>query len=396
MSSQEEQNSQYSNSQSSNYQSLNSQFSSSQSSNSQPLNPEPSITQSLEMQVGRRRSEYQNISEDFRKHIIRYYDFHRATRTFKEMAIHLRLSISTLQSIVKIYNETGRVAVKSKGGKTRVVITDEMLEAIKDLVDDNPAITLGEIQVTIGTAFNMEPLASITAIDYALKVRIGYTLKRLHKYPSRRNDPTIKLERVTYINKLMTEGISYTANCIFVDESGFNLWTTKGQARSKRGLPAFRIVSSNRKRNLSLIAAMSVHGVEWCAMNSTNHGTTGEVFADYMKCLYAYLDRTHAPNQTIIMDNCPIHRNDEVKEVMAQNPRHRVEYLPAWSPFLNPIEELFSKVKYLVKREHLDDTPTLIAKLEDALRNVEVSDCEGWVRHAMSFFPRVLAMEPML
>ncbi|KAI7890202.1 uncharacterized protein EV154DRAFT_396839, partial [Mucor mucedo] len=65
--------------------------------------------------------------------------------------------------------------------------------------------------------------------------------------------------------------------------------------------------------------------------------------------------------------------------------------LPAWSPFLNPIEELFSKLKYHVKREYLDDTRTLLEKMEEGLRNISASDCQGWVSHSMSYFPRCLA-----
>ncbi|KAG1441325.1 hypothetical protein G6F56_011534 [Rhizopus delemar] len=89
------------------------------------------------------------------------------------------------------------------------------------------------------------------------------------------------------------------------------------------------------------MAAMSVNGVQFCATNNTKHGTNEAVVSDYMTGLFNYLELEGAPDQTLIMDNCNIHSSSEVKQVMEQFPRHKVIFLPPWSPFLNPIEELF-------------------------------------------------------
>ncbi|KAI7884998.1 uncharacterized protein EV154DRAFT_398472, partial [Mucor mucedo] len=59
------------------------------------------------------------------------------------------------------------------------------------------------------------------------------------------------------------------------------------------------------------------------------------------------------------------------------------------------IEELFSKLKFYVKREYLDDTPTLLRKMEEGLRTISASDCQGWVSHSMSYFPRCIVKEDM-
>ncbi|KAI7867338.1 uncharacterized protein EV154DRAFT_582972 [Mucor mucedo] len=189
----------------------------------------------------------ESISNNFRKEIIKYWDDNRGVKTATEMASHLRISRATFDTIVKIYENTGRTEALRRGGRQH--------------------------------------------------------------YPIRRNDADIKDARFEFGNKLMVEGISYNHNCIFVDESGFNLWITRGNARSKKGSPAFQVVSSQRKRKISPIAAMSIHGVESCATNNTAHGTNGEVFAEYMKQLCQYLDRNDAPDQTIIMDNCAIHKS---------------------------------------------------------------------------------------
>ncbi|KAG1465651.1 hypothetical protein G6F56_004843 [Rhizopus delemar] len=211
------------------------------------------------------------------------------------MAQDMRVRTPTFKSIVKIYRETGRAEKKQRGGRSHNRTNDEHLQFIKDCVDENPSVTLGTKQEKMKNHFNIERSHSISGIDYALKNRIQYTLKQIHKYPERRNDLDIRIQRRDYCSTLTSCDISYSNNCIFIDESGFNLWLTKGYTRSERGLPAFQTVSSQRKRNISLMAAMSVNAVQFCATNNTKHG---------------------APDQALIMDNCRIHTSSEVKQVM--------------------------------------------------------------------------------
>lgn len=107
----------------------------------------------------------------------------------------MRVRTPTFKSIVKIYRETGRVEKKQKGGRSHNRINDEHLQFIKDCVDENPSVTLGTIQEKMKNHFNMERPHSISGIDYALKNRIQYTLKQIHKYPERRNNLDIRIQR---------------------------------------------------------------------------------------------------------------------------------------------------------------------------------------------------------
>ncbi|KAG1469490.1 hypothetical protein G6F56_003230 [Rhizopus delemar] len=134
------------------------------------------------------------------------------------------------------------------------------------------------------------------------------------------------------------------------------------------------------------MAAISVNAIQFCATNNTKHGTNGAVFADYMTGLFNYLELEGAPDQALIMDNCRIYASSEVKQVMKRFSRHKVIFLPPWSSLLNPIEELFSKLKFFVKREHLDDTDTLLQKIREGLADMSANDCAGWISHSRSFF----------
>ena len=48
------------------------------------------------------------------------------------------------------------------------------------------------------------------------------------------------------------------------------------------------------------------------------------------------------------MDNVAFHKNKEVKAI-AEAKRHIIIFLPPYSPFLNPIENMFSKWKQVIR-----------------------------------------------
>ena len=59
-----------------------------------------------------------------------------------------------------------------------------------------------------------------------------------------------------------------------------------------------------------------------------------------------------------------------------------VRYLPAYSPDLNPIEELFSKLKGFLRRVGARAKEHLHEAIGDGLRGVTLRDILGWFRHA--------------
>jgi len=55
-------------------------------------------------------------------------------------------------------------------------------------------------------------------------------------------------------------------------------------------------------------------------------------------------------------------------------------YLPPYSPDLNPIETLWSKVKALLRKFKARTLDALPNAIQNAFHAVTVSDCSGWFR----------------
>ena len=107
------------------------------------------------------------------------------------------------------------------------------------------------------------------------------------------------------------------------------------------------------------------------------------------------LDKHNLKSCNLVMDNAPIHKPEKITEEVNKR-GYRIIYLPPHSPFLNRIEEFWTKVKTLVRRSPMTDCDNLVARIREAAGKVTPEDCQGWIRHSESFFERCLNKEELL
>ena len=86
------------------------------------------------------------------------------------------------------------------------------------------------------------------------------------------------------------------------------------------------------------------------------------------------------------MDNAPIHKWQSHAATLLSNAGHRLIFLPLYSPFLNPIEENFSKWKGLVRRSNCRNEEELTAAIHNSHIMINASDAEGFYRHTLSYY----------
>jgi transposase len=87
------------------------------------------------------------------------------------------------------------------------------------------------------------------------------------------------------------------------------------------------------------------------------------------------------PGDIVVMDNLSCHKTAEVARLIG-SAGAGVRYLPAYSPGLNPIERLFSKLKAWLRSAAARTVEGLIEAMGDALRAVRPGDILGWFRHS--------------
>ena len=94
------------------------------------------------------------------------------------------------------------------------------------------------------------------------------------------------------------------------------------------------------------------------------------------------------PLSVLVLDNAKIHQGLELLE-LADRFGVRIEFLPPYSPDLNPIEEAFSKIKYFLRRHQDYYGATrgdgILFDMYEVLDIITSSDAEGYFAHAGYF-----------
>jgi transposase len=83
------------------------------------------------------------------------------------------------------------------------------------------------------------------------------------------------------------------------------------------------------------------------------------------------------PGDIVIMDNLSSHKNSfDINKFTSQGVT--IKYLPPYSPDLNPIEKMWSKVKTKLREYQARDADTLFQAIVEAFRSITASNAEGW------------------
>jgi transposase len=151
---------------------------------------------------------------------------------------------------------------------------------------------------------------------------------------------------------------------------------TRGRAPS--GVRVDGPVPHGHWKVITLTAAIRLGGVPASACLAFDGATNSASFQAYVaECLVPAL----RPGDIVVMDNLSCHKTAEVARLITAAGAE-VRYLPAYSPDLNPIERLFSKLKAALRKAKARAVGALIAAIGEALRAVRPGDILGWFRHS--------------
>lgn len=95
----------------------------------------------------------------------------------------------------------------------------------------------------------------------------------------------------------------------------------------------------------------------------------------------AYIGQVLCPTlrrgDIVVMDNLSVHKSPEVLELV-QAVGAEVRFLPAYSPDLNPIEKMWSKIKALLRSAEARTPEQLDEAISLAFSKITTQDAMGW------------------
>lgn len=104
----------------------------------------------------------------------------------------------------------------------------------------------------------------------------------------------------------------------------------------------------------------------------------GERFRIYVEQV---LVPTLAPGDIVVMDNLGSHKAKAVRQAI-RKARAKLFFLPKYSPDLNPIEQLFAKLKHRLRDAQQRTRETLSEAVAQILATVSPQECSNYLRNA--------------
>lgn len=163
---------------------------------------------------------------------------------------------------------------------------------------------------------------------------------------------------------------------MFIDETSANTKMTRLYGRCQRGVRLHASVPFGRWRTVTFVGALRKRGMT--APMMIEGAMNGEAFLAYIEqCLVPTLKR----GDIVMMDNLPVHKTLGVREAI-EAAGATLEYLPRYSPDLNPIEMPFSKLKAWLRKLARRTVSTLARAIGQYIPTVSATEARNYFRHA--------------
>ena len=103
----------------------------------------------------------------------------------------------------------------------------------------------------------------------------------------------------------------------------------------------------------------------------------GEVFLAWVRqCLVPTL----RPGQIVVMDNLGSHKGKGVRSAI-RDAGAKLLFLPKYSPDLNPIEQVFSKLKHGLRKAKARSYETVLAAIGKLLGDYSAAECANYLKN---------------
>jgi transposase len=123
---------------------------------------------------------------------------------------------------------------------------------------------------------------------------------------------------------------------------------------------------------MTMLSSIRVNGGSECVV--FDGAVDKKMFGAYME---EVLLPELLPGDVVIMDNLSAHKGSFDTNMFISK-GITIKYLPAYSPDLNPIEKMWSKVKGKLREYQATDADALFIAIGEALSSITASNAEGW------------------
>jgi transposase len=162
---------------------------------------------------------------------------------------------------------------------------------------------------------------------------------------------------------------------IFLDETLATTNMTPSRGRAPQGQRCLGYAPCGHWRTTTFVCALSTEGLR--ALLVLDGPMDGAAFRAWVE---QFLVPELRPSDIVVMDNLASHKVAGVQAAI-EKAGATVRYLPPYSPDFNPIEQVFSKFKTLLRKQKARTVDALWNAMGDLLDRFDPAECERYIRH---------------
>jgi transposase len=163
---------------------------------------------------------------------------------------------------------------------------------------------------------------------------------------------------------------------VFIDETWTKTNMTRTHGRSPRGQRLRAKVPHGKWRTLTFLAALRHDRIDApCVLDGP---INGQSFLAYVE---QFLVPTLTPGDIVIMDNLGSHKGHAVRCAI-RSAGAKLLFLPPYSPDLNPIEQVFAKLKTLLRKANERSVETVWRRIGTLLEEFPPDECANYLTNS--------------
>jgi transposase len=163
---------------------------------------------------------------------------------------------------------------------------------------------------------------------------------------------------------------------VFIDETWAKTNMTPTHGRCRRGKRLIARVPFGHWKTSTFLAALRWDGVSAPAV--FDGPINGRSFTAYIEQVLAPSLR---PGDIVVLDNLGSHKGKDARKAIEQA-GGELRFLPPYSPDLNPIEQVFAKLKTMIRRAAPRNRQALWQKIGSLLDRFPPAECQNYILNA--------------
>jgi transposase len=303
-------------------------------------------------------------SSDLRKRVILAV---LAGQSSRAVARRFNVAPSSPSKWTQHYSETGSFELRKMGGHRRPLLEPHESFIMTRVTEMSHVTVRGLHDELVQRGIKVAP----DTIWRFLRDRGLSHKKSLYAVEQNRSDVVRRRKRWQSVQQHVAP-----ERLVFIDETWIKTNMAPLRGWAPKGERLYGFAPDGRWRTLTFLAALRIDVLtEPCVIDGP---INGEIFRCYVE---QFLVPSLRPGDIVVLDNLGSHKSRAVRHAI-RDARAHLAFLPPYSPDLNPIEQVFAKIKHWMRMAQARTVDAINNHIAKLVAGIPASECANYLNNA--------------